>query len=172
MLTFLHPSFTKKRRKKRMRGALWPSKPFIKSIKLIIRQAHDVKNFPLQLFLSPSLIIFHICTYLPFLLGIRIIRLDSTRTSYDLGGQWTAVVKGQLISKGTKQFDHSTVRQKNEFVCLFFGRIVGLKKTLRLCLTFSMKNHNMNMLLGDLKLKTCPSSKQKSHLSKEQPNTY
>ena len=73
MSTFLH--IFPKKKKKRMRGALWPSKPFIKSIKLIIRQAHDVKNFPLQLFLSPSLIIFHICSYLPFLLSIRIIRL-------------------------------------------------------------------------------------------------
>ena len=39
--------------------------------------------------------------------------------------------------KRTKQFNHSTVRQKNEFIRSFFGRIVGLKKTLRLCLTFS-----------------------------------
>ena len=28
--------------------------------------------------------------------------------------------------------------QKNEFVCSFFGRIVGLKKPLRLCLTFKV----------------------------------
>ena len=35
----------------------------------------------------------------------------------------------------------STVKQKKtEFVCSFFGRIVGLKNSLRLRLTFSMKN--------------------------------
>ena len=35
--------------------------------------------------------------------------------------------------KGMKQFNLSTVR---EFVCYFFGIVVGLKKILRLCLTF------------------------------------
>ena len=58
--------------------------------------------------------------------------------------------KVQLISKGlvgilnsskkrTKEFD---IVQKNEFVRLFFGRIVGLKEPLRFCLTF-----NLDMLL-------------------------
>ena len=56
--------------------------------------------------------------------------------------------KGQLISKrnfGFLEFfqktkeniRHSTVTQKTEFVRSFFGRTVGLKEPLRLCLTFS-----------------------------------
>ena len=60
--------------------------------------------------------------------------------------------KGQLISKGLfaiheffqeeKEKDLIIVLsgKKHEFVRSFFGRIVGLKKTLRLCLTFSTYN--------------------------------
>ena len=47
-----------------------------------------------------------------------------------------------------KQFNHSTVMQKNEFVRLFFGRIVGLKKPLQLCLTFSTKNDPLYFYFG------------------------
>ena len=38
--------------------------------------------------------------------------------------------------KRTKQLDHSIDKQNTEYVRSFIGRIVGLKKTLRLFLTF------------------------------------
>ena len=42
-----------------------------------------------------------------------------------------------LTKNEWKQVDLRCHSSKIEFVCLFFGRIVGLKKSLRLCLTFS-----------------------------------
>ena len=61
-------------------------------------------------------------------------------------------IKGQLVSKRNfgileffqktnKRIQHSVVRQKNEFVRSFFGRIVGFKEPLRLCLTFRKHMH-------------------------------
>ena len=42
------------------------------------------------------------------------------------------LLSSSYSKKRTKQFDHSTVRQNNEFVRLFFGRIVGLKNIMAL----------------------------------------
>ena len=44
----------------------------------------------------------------------------------------------KYLQKRTNEFFHSTVRQKKkkEFVRSFFGGIIGLKKTFRICLTF------------------------------------
>ena len=57
---------------------------------------------------------------------------------------WTDHIKGHLISKcifGVFAFFQKTNENKStsskvEFVCLFFGRNVGLKKSFRICLTF------------------------------------
>ena len=48
--------------------------------------------------------------------------------------------KGQLNSKGLFAISNSSKKQakakKTEFICTCLGRIVGLKKTFRPCLTF------------------------------------
>ena len=66
------------------------------------------------------------------------------------------ISKGQLILKSTfcyprilqknkrNNFIMAMLGKKNEFVCSFFGRIVGLKKILCLCLTFRIKKKIMS----------------------------
>ena len=53
------------------------------------------------------------------------------------------MLSSNSAKKWTKQFDDSTVRQKNKFIRSFFGRIVGLKKTLWLCLNFRGPGKNL-----------------------------
>ena len=42
----------------------------------------------------------------------------------------------QLLPKTERKQVHKSTSSKVEFVCLFFGRNVGLKKSFRICLTF------------------------------------
>ena len=49
----------------------------------------------------------------------------------------TFLLSSNSSKKLTKQFNHSTVRQKNRICSFFFGRIISLKKTLHYSLTFS-----------------------------------
>ena len=56
-------------------------------------------------------------------------------------GKRQLILKGlfgilEFFQKTNERIQHSTVRQKTEFVRSLFGRIVGLKEPLRLCLTF------------------------------------
>ena len=46
-----------------------------------------------------------------------------------------------------KQVDLRYHSSKVEFVCLFFGRIVGLKKSLQLCLTFRERQSHLTYLI-------------------------
>ena len=63
--------------------------------------------------------------------------------------------KGQLISKcifGVFTFfqktnENKTTSSKVEFVCLFFGSNVALKKSFQICLTFNMLKPFLKMLL-------------------------
>ena len=60
--------------------------------------------------------------------------------------------KGQLISKCLfgvftffqKMNENKLTSSKVEFVCSFFGRNVGLKKSFRICLTFTTENNITN----------------------------
>ena len=70
------------------------------------------------------------------------LELGHRYTGNLLKGIDSKTVKGQLISKclfGVFNFFQKTPRfhsSRVEFICLFFGRNVGLKKSFWLCLTF------------------------------------